>query len=803
MAAHVPQQSNVSLPHSGLEKAPVVLPLPLHTDLRQIMDTHDSSLMATREATMKDSDHIRGIPVAKQLLLQTPMYQSYGPINRSTLPSGNASLRVPHTPVGSGNREVKGATPSSADANRNTLAEDIIRALRPPSAKRKRDDSQVGGSTDHNVSLDSPLAKRSRTVPARAISHTEGVQSISDHVPDPRESSASAPSAPVHPPPTFEVNTVSVPTVQNFQNNSRGQSSSHSAHTHVQSQSSVPAAPMHPPPTLEVNTVSVPAVQNFQTNSRGQSSSHSTYTHPQSQSLVPAAPVHSPPTFEVNAVSVPVVRNSQILQGQSSSHSAHTHLQSQSSSHNPQTHLQGPSSYSYPQTNSLGQASSHDSQTHRQSQSLYYYLQTTPQGQSLYYYPQANPQGQSSFYVPQVNSQPQSFSHYLPTIAQWNQRRPMALPQIRHQHSPSNLAGQSNWQPLTLNGTSLPYSPVPLTQAPAGMVRYQPPETLSQGLSEARLPEGGSSLTQTPASIDQHRPSEALLRGLSDARSPEGGSPWTQLPERRLLQARSPEKESSAASPQKQVVNMEYVSVPSTSTTSVPPSRLSGLPTPIDSALPPNVPELRPPLFLPSSESPPSSTTGSSLPIRRSSGLIPVVELELTPRKLKSKARLVQENGLPKTDVSSTGTSLGSAVVDSIAEAEPLFGRPTGALAVASSGEQQGLRRPRSKVYVLIPTVDKRPWHFPTANKTGHSSQKEQTVGEWSIGVFMEPCLPLIMLYAERKRHRGKFLVMQCIMNSKLISPLVEDSSYVQDFARRLIRRRCLWKGCQAILDST
>ena len=778
MAAHVPQQSNVSLPPSGLERAPAVLPLPLHTDLRQIMDTHDSSLMATREATMKDSDHTRGIPIARQLLLQTPMYQSYGPIHRSALPSGNASLRVPHTPVGSGNREVKGAMPSSADANRNTLAEDIIRALRPPNAKRKRDDSQVGGSTDQNVSLDSPLAKKSRTVPARAISHTEGVRSISDHVPDPREGSESAPTAPVHPPSTFEVNTVSVPTVQNFQNNSRGQSSSHSAYTHPQNQSSVPAAPVHPSPTFEVNTVSVPTVQNFQNNSRGQSSSHSAHTHPQSQSSVPAAPVYPSPTFEVNAVSVPAIRNFlNNLRGQSSSHSADTHLQSQSSSHNPQTHLQGPSSYYYPQTNSLGQASSHNSQTHRQSQSLQYYLQTTPQGQSLYYYPQANPQGQSSFYVPQVNSQPQSSSHHLPTIAQWNQRRPMALPQIRHQHSPSYPAGQTNWgwQPLISTGTSLPYSPVPLTQAPASMTRYQPPETLSQGPSEAR--------------------------------SPEGGSSWTQLPERRLSQARSPERESSAASPQKQVVSMEYVSVPNTSTTSVPASRPSGPPAPIDSALPPNVPETRPPLFLPSPESPPSSTTGSPLPIRRSSGLIPVVELELTPRKLKSKARLVQENGLPKTDVSSTGTSLDSVVVGSIAEAEPLFGRPTGALAVASSGEQQGLRRPRSKVYVLIPTVDKRLWRLPITstkeNKTSHSSQKEQTVGEWSIEFFMEPCLSLIMSYAERKRHRGKFLVMQCIVNSKLISPLVEDSSYVQDFARRLIRRRCLWKGCHAILDST
>lgn len=68
-------------------------------------------------------------------------------------PPARSQTLIPHTPLYQ--QQQSPATPSSANANRSTIARDVLRALRPPSTKRKRIESEP----------DSPLflSKRTKT----------------------------------------------------------------------------------------------------------------------------------------------------------------------------------------------------------------------------------------------------------------------------------------------------------------------------------------------------------------------------------------------------------------------------------------------------------------------------------------------------------------------------------------------------------------------------------------------------------------------------------------------------------------
>ncbi|KAF8524754.1 hypothetical protein JB92DRAFT_3140467 [Gautieria morchelliformis] len=247
-------------------------------------------------------------------------------------------------------------------------------------------------------------------------------------------------------------------------------------------------------------------------------------------------------------------------------------------------------------------------------------------------------------------------------------------------------------------------------------------------------------------------------------------------------QDRQPEAGPSAPQHPKRAANVEHVSIPSIPAASNPSERSADT-QPIKhptTALTPRPSEVatansisspkgnsRTPLFLPSSESPPGSPPLGSSPSQKPSGLIPVIELGPSLSKLKSKTHLVKGGGFPKSEASSP-----SPLLDPASDAEPFFGVPTGALAIASSNEvvtesppgvtsQATFRRSRSEVYVLIPNVDTTEWLYSSGSPT---PEKEHL--------------------SERRR------------------PIDKDSFLVQDFARRLIRRPCLWKNCHAVLDS-
>ncbi|KAF8592574.1 hypothetical protein K439DRAFT_20431 [Ramaria rubella] len=177
------------------------------------------------------------------------------------------------------------------------------------------------------------------------------------------------------------------------------------------------------------------------------------------------------------------------------------------------------------------------------------------------------------------------------------------------------------------------------------------------------------------------------------------------------------------------------------------------------------------PLFLPSSESPPPlNHVSSPSPQQTYSRLskVPIVELGPSLAKFKSRVHSAKERNLSETNAHPASSFRD---LDSPRNAEPLFGRPSGALAAASVKKPLTTSKWKtsgSTVYVLIPKVDTSDW-------PSHSNSKSKAPGSTKPSHL-----------SERKQHDDQDAA----------------SGYVTDFARRLTRRPCLWKNCHAVLDS-
>ena len=400
------------------------------------------------------------------------------------------------------------------------------------------------------------------------------------------------------------------------------------------------------------------------------------------------------------------------------------------------------------------------------SVTVHQFLQSTSQGHLSSHYGQAMPQWPQwpsfghSYVPPQGPPMPQSLvppqQHAVPQTHVLPQRPPMSQHPGVPLASPMAQYGVPLQRPPTFQyGT--PSQGPPASQL--GVPSQGPPMSYSTVFPSrphmSEYPEPPSSHVMSQYSVPQRLPmpqphippqrsthlagqQPTTLAGPSQQCS---GSPSIR-PSTTIAsnQQRPPETVSSMPLPRKPIA--KAVSIPSidasTSLQASQQSRTNTLSDPVSR----NTTVSKPPLFLPS-ESPPSSTSeiGISSLSWKPSGLTPVVELGPSLSKLKSQAHLVKGDSFPKAEVSSASILHDSALVDLTDEPEPIFGRPTGVLAVASelvakpsqSGLQEGHRRPRSKAYVLIPKIDTKAWLISgwsvERDNVNHVQRKEQTFG--------------------------------------------------------------------------
>ena len=193
VAVH-PYPQDMALP--AFEQAHAITSLSPQTEVLQIMDTHASSFV-TEPALPENSSQARSSPRPKFPTLQPQIrhHRHFDHPNAVVLP-GMDNGYDPRTPIGTG-RGITATTPSSNQANRHTLAQDIIRALRPPSTKRKRNATQNDEWMDRNVSEESPLSKKSRMVPFCGAPHTGIVNGVENALENDRlrEDTRSIPTA--------------------------------------------------------------------------------------------------------------------------------------------------------------------------------------------------------------------------------------------------------------------------------------------------------------------------------------------------------------------------------------------------------------------------------------------------------------------------------------------------------------------------------------------------------------------------------------------------------------------------------